>query len=241
MTMTDLPAAAADVSKCWYIAYNVPYTHSQDVWGVHYPTRTAALAAAAQQKREFSYVEPRSRCGDYDCLAARTALFEKERQATAIAAVQARDAEPLAAARWLVEAASGEITRADAKAGFVVTLQLAALLAVGDHAAGIDGPLRWAAGICLLAGVLIAAWVVVPRLPRRRTAGPSQPALNFAAVRELTADQLAEQLRGGQLEATCAEAAELGRIAHTKHQVLRWSMLTGLTGLLLATLTIFAA
>jgi hypothetical protein len=150
---------------------------------------------------------------------------------------RAEDARALAdapATAWrLVDHGTAEITRADAKAGFAGTVELAALFAVVDGKAGIHGPLQWIAGGLLVAAVIVTVLAVWPSLPSRRT-GASW--LHFGALRQLPAGELADRIQTGHLEGICRQATEVARIAYSKHARLRWSLLIALAGVVAAVL-----
>jgi hypothetical protein len=134
----------------------------------------------------------------------------------------------------LVDAAQSEIGKADAKAGWVITLELALIGAVGAGALGVSGLLRWVAIAAVFAGVLAAAWAVFPRRARR-TADGRRTSLNYGAVCGQHADDLADQLRDiDELQAASAEAVVLARITHVKYVAIQWSMLAGAVGLVAA-------
>lgn len=154
---------------------------------------------------------------------------------------QAEDARALAdapATAWrLVDHGTAEITRADAKAGFAGTVELAALFAVVDGKAGIHGPLQWVAGGLLVAAVIVTVLAVWPSLPSRKAAGSgSAHWLHFGALRRLPADELAARIQTGHLEGICHQATALSRIAYSKHARLRWSLLIAMAGVVAAAL-----
>jgi len=158
---------------------------------------------------------------------------------------QAEDARALAdapATAWrLVDHGTAEITRADAKAGFAGTVELAALFAVVDGKAGIHGPLHWVAGALLIAAVIVTVLAVWPSLPSRNTGHEEGGSiaghwLHFGALRYLPADELAARIQTGHLEGICHQATALSRIAYSKHVRLRWSLLIALAGVVAAVL-----
>lgn len=160
-------------------------------------------------------------------------------------AVAQRDAEldrAATARAWrMVDHATHQIGMADAKAGLVITLQLGLIAAVGSSvlgaAHGPAGAMRWAAAAVLLIGVLNAAWAVLPRLPgtSRRTGEHQDLGLNFGVVRGLDAVELASLLTDvDEFAAASAEAANLSTITHAKYVRIRWAMLAGVVGLVLA-------
>ena len=155
------------------------------------------------------------------------------------AAAPTPTAEAAAAARaWrLVDGARTEIGKADAKAGIVITLELALIGAAGSGALGTASLLRWATIATLLVGVLGTAWAVMPR-PPRRTAGEGRDRLDYGAIRTLDGPELAARLRGiDEVEAASAEAVTLARITHAKYTRIRWAMLAGAAGMVLAAIT----
>lgn len=219
--------AGEDFLFCWQINSSMSYYSDR-----HYVSRAAAVAGAGESGHDLA-VRKRTGCYETECRRAREALRAERDRRLRLTAEREADADALGTAWRLVDAAQAEIGKADAKAGFVVTLELFALtVTVGAGQAGVDGPLQWVSAVVLLAGVLLAAWVVLPRPPGRRDSGAGR--LHFDAVRRMPAAELAEQLRGpGQLEAVCVQAKAVSRIARTKHAGLRWAMLAGVAGLLL--------
>ncbi|HEY3501251.1 MAG TPA: Pycsar system effector family protein [Actinocatenispora sp.] len=154
-----------------------------------------------------------------------------------VRADEAADQAATAGAWRLVDVARTEIGKADAKAGLVVTLELALAGAIGSGVLGIAGILRWATIVALLTGILAAAWAVLPRPPRRtsRTPGEGDERLDYGAVRGLDGGQLAARLRVvDELESVSTEAVALARITHAKFTLIRWAMLAGAAGLVLA-------
>jgi len=156
---------------------------------------------------------------------------------------QAQDAQAVVdATAWrLVDHGMAEITRADAKAGFAGTVELAALFAVVDGKAGIHGPLQWIAAGLLVAAVIVTVLAVWPSLPARKVdqgeaGGTSASWLHFGALRQLPVDELAARIQTGHLEGICRQATEVARIAYSKHQRLRWSLLIALAGVVAAVL-----
>lgn len=138
----------------------------------------------------------------------------------------------------LAGSSSAEITKADAKAGFVVTVEAALLAWISGSAAASDAVLRWSATVMLLAGVLAAIWVVLPRMPRPGTPTPRHAvSMNFGSVRRITATDLSTKLHEvDELVAASSEAVDLAKIVHTKYLVLRWAMAAGAIGLVLTVL-----
>lgn len=198
----------------------------------HFSTHAAAFEAIAR----FDDCVEKKACEDRACAAARSASVaiyqERARRTQQHAAATAR--------AWrLAGSSSTEITKADAKAGFVVTVEAALLAWIsGSGAAASDSVLRWSATGILLAGVLAAIWVVLPRMPRPVTPAP-RPAvsMNFGSVRRLTATDLSTKLHEvDELAAASAEAVDLAKIVHTKYVVLRWAMAAGAAGLVLTVL-----
>lgn len=143
----------------------------------------------------------------------------------------------LAGAWAFVDRVSPEIARADAKAGFAAPIQLAVLGAVAGGIAGIGGALQVVAGALLLAGVVLAVLVVLPWLPRRFPAGDGAADwLQFGAVGKMDPADLAKWLSSeiSMADAACMRAVRLSRIAYRKHQLICWSVLTGVAGVLTA-------
>ncbi|MEU4607526.1 Pycsar system effector family protein [Kribbella sp. NPDC023972] len=202
-------------------------------WKVqHFSTHAEAFEAV----RSFDDRVEKKACDDRACAAARSAAV-----ATYQERAQWAQQHAVATSRaWrLAGSSSTEITKADAKAGFVVTIEAALLAWIsGSGAAASDAVLRWSATVVLLAGVLAAIWVVLPRMPRPGTPAP-RPAvsMNFGSVRHLTATDLSTKLHEvDELVAASAEAVDLAKIVHTKYVVLRWAMASGAAGLVLTVL-----
>lgn len=214
--------------ECWQT-----YSRQTPWKAQHFSTHAEAFKAVSSSD---DCVEKKA-CDDRACAAARSvaAVAYEER------AQETREHATATTRAWRLVGSSGtEITKADAKAGFVVTIE-AALLAwiTGSGAAGSDLGLRWSATAFLLAGVLAAIWVVLPRMPRAHRPASALGALpmNFGSVRRMTVTGLAAELRQvDELAAATTEAVDLAKIVHTKYVVLRWAMAAGAAGLMLTVL-----
>lgn len=191
---------------------------------------------AEARKRAAERAEEERRQRQLDEEAAKPAELERR---------QAEDARALAdapATAWrLVDHGTAEITRADAKAGFAGTVELAALFAIVDGKAGIHGPLQWVAGALLVAAVIVTVLAVWPALPSRKAGQKAAGRtgghwLHFGAVQHLSADELAARIQTGHLDGICHQATALSRIAYSKHQRLRWSLALALAGVVAAVL-----
>lgn len=149
---------------------------------------------------------------------------------------EAAEAAALAAkAHALAGDVAAEIGRADGKAGFAAPVQLVVAGSVASGVAGIDGPLQVAAVVLLLVAVVLASGAVLSRLPRRRP-GTHHDWMQFATVRTMEGDELAERLSNdaGVADAACLRVVTLSRIAYVKHRLVRLSIQTGTAGLLVA-------
>jgi hypothetical protein len=140
-----------------------------------------------------------------------------------------------AKAHALASDVTGEIGRADTKAGIAVPVQLVLAGSVASGVAGIDGPLQVAAVVLLLVAVVLASGAVLSRLPRRRP-GTHHDWMQFATVRTMEGDELAKRLSddAGVADAACLRVVTLSRIAYVKHRLVRLSIQTGTAGLLVA-------
>lgn len=221
-----------DTGRCWSVYTNSYYREFASA--KHFPTLGEAVAAVTSDVEGIAQID----CTKPVCV---------KRRHAAIRAEQARqhDAELAAAATEravrLVDHGTAEITRADAKAGFAGTVELAALFVVVDGKAGIHGLFQWVAGALLVAAVIVTVLAVWPSLPSRKAgqqAGGSIAAhwLHFGALRQMRADELAVRIHTGYLEGICHQAIALSRIAYGKHARLRWSLLIALAGVVAAVL-----
>jgi len=139
---------------------------------------------------------------------------------------------------WRVhDTSAGSIGKADAKAGFVATLNtalLAGVLTVAhlDRLDALGRVLVSIGGGLMVASILFAVAVVLPvlraRHNTRRTAGN---VLYFGAVRHHSAEELADRLAAEDTVRTvCAQSITLARLAWTKHRLLQLSLLATIAG-----------
>jgi hypothetical protein len=226
--ITTSEDTVVDTGRCWSVYTNSYYREL--AFAKHFATLGEAVAAVTSDVEGIAQID----CTKPACVKQRHAAIRTEQ-------ARQHDAELATAATEravrLVDHATAEITRGDAKAGFAGTVQLAALFAVVDGKAGIHGPLQWIAGGLLVAAVIVTVLAVWPSLPSRKAGGnTSAHWLHFGVVRHLAADELAARIQTGYLEGICRQATALSRIAYSKHVRLRWSLLIALAGVVAAVL-----
>jgi hypothetical protein len=138
------------------------------------------------------------------------------------------------------DAAAASIGKADAKAGFVATLDTAIVAGVTTltNLRDLSGAAYAAAcaGLALIIVAVCAAVAVVLPILRARSTRRHAPGswLYFGAVRHHTADDLADRLAGEDtVRAVCAQTITLARLAWLKHRLLQLALLSTVAGLML--------
>ncbi|MFC9694666.1 Pycsar system effector family protein [Kribbella sp. NPDC056951] len=139
---------------------------------------------------------------------------------------------------------AGSIGKADAKAGFVATLNTAVLAGVValvqlDHL-GTAGRILVSLGLVLMvAALLCAVAVVLPILRARHTKHGAGSVLYFGTVRHYTPDELADRLAAEDtVREVCAQSVILSRLSWRKHRLLQASMLATIAGATITGLTL---
>lgn len=144
---------------------------------------------------------------------------------------------------WRIHSAIADWTgKVDAKASFTLTVESAVLAGVVatsgaggrfSHLSGFVDYLFYWAGIALLvASVLMAAWVVRPRL-RHKLAGTEAKDnfIYFGHLRHWERDKLVEALNEGDLLPVLAsQVINMSKIAWQKHLLVRYSLTAAVAG-----------
>lgn len=173
-----------------------------------------------------------------DALSSETEMYRLRRAQVHATLAQSETGNEALGLAWRVhDAAAGSIGKADAKAGFFVTLDtaiLAAVLTVGDlDRLGSVARVLLATGVLFLAvAILAAVGVVLPILrARHATERAAGDFLYFGAVRTHTPGELADRLIAEDtVQGVCAQSITLARLAWLKHRLLQVSMLATIAG-----------
>jgi pycsar effector protein len=161
-----------------------------------------------------------------------------------LALVPPVDAGELVKAQKVHDSVVGSIGKADAKAGFVATLNTAVLAGVVAlvqlDQLGAAGRVLLSVGVALMvAALLCAVAVVLPILRARHTKHGSGNVLYFGTVRHYTPEELADRL---ETEDTAremfAQAVVLSRLSWIKHRLLQVAMLATIAGATVTGLTL---
>ncbi|MFI5710984.1 Pycsar system effector family protein [Kribbella sp. NPDC051620] len=180
-----------------------------------------------------------------DALSAASELYRLRRaQVHATLALAPVSDGELAKAQKVYDSVAGSIGKADAKAGFVATLNTAVLAGVVAlvhlNRLGNAGRVLVALGVALMvAALLCAVAVVLPILRARHTKHGSGNVLYFGTVRHYTPDELADRLAGEDTaREMCAQAVVLSRLSWIKHRLLQVAMLATIAGATVTGLTL---
>ncbi|MFK4084015.1 Pycsar system effector family protein [Kribbella sp. NPDC020789] len=181
-----------------------------------------------------------------DALTDETALYRLNRaQVHAIlATAPAGDDGDLSRAQKIHDLVAGSIGKADAKAGFVATLNTAVLAGVVAlvqfDQLGTAERLLVSGGLALLvAALLCAVAVVLPILRARHTKHGAGSVLYFGTVRHYTPDELANRLAAADtVREICAQSVILSRLSWRKHRLLQAAMLATIGGSVVIGLTL---
>jgi hypothetical protein len=181
-----------------------------------------------------------------DALSAESELYRLRRAQVhaTLALVQPVDAGELVKAQKVHDSVAGSIGKADAKAGFVATLNTAVLAGVVAlvqlDQLGAAGRVLLSLGVALMvAALLCAVAVVLPILRARHTKHGSGNVLYFGTVRHYTPEELADRLAGEDTaREMCAQAVVLSRLSWIKHRLLQVAMLATIAGASVTGLTL---
>jgi hypothetical protein len=155
-----------------------------------------------------------------------------------------RRAQVHATLALVLDSVASSIGRADAKAGFVATLNTAVLAGVVAlvhlDRLGTAGRVLVSLGVALMvAALLCAVAVVLPILRARHTKHGSGNVLYFGTVRHYAPEELAERLAGEDTaREMCAQAVVLSRLSWIKHRLLQVAMLATIAGASITGLTL---
>jgi Family of unknown function (DUF5706) len=158
------------------------------------------------------------------------------------------DPDPVHTA-WRIHAAIADWTgRVDAKASFALTIESAllagiiAMSASDRRLSNLSGFVEYAffsVGVALLVvGVLMAAWVVRPRLRwRKLEAEATSNFIYFGHLRHWTPDRLAETLRTDDpLPVIARQVINMSHIAWAKHRLVQHSLACAVGGIVCVTI-----
>jgi hypothetical protein len=181
-----------------------------------------------------------------DALSAASELYRLRRaQIHATLALAQPDVDvDLAKAQKVHDSVAGSIGKADAKAGFVATLNTAVLAGVVAlvhlDRLGAVGRGLVAVGVTLMvAALMCAVAVVLPILRARHTKHGAGSVLYFGTVRHYNSEELADRLAGvDTAREMCAQAVVLSRLSWIKHRLLQVAMLATIAGASITGLTI---
>lgn len=173
----------------------------------------------------------------HNTLTDETALYRlRAAQVHATLALAPADGDELAKAQKAHDSVAGSICKADAKAGFVATLNTAVLAGVVAlvqlDELGTAGRALVSAWVALMvAALLCAVAVVLPILRARHTKHGAGNVLYFGTVRHYTPEELADRLATEDTDReTCAQAVVLSRLSWFKHRLLQVAMLSTIAG-----------
>jgi hypothetical protein len=181
-----------------------------------------------------------------DALSAASELYRLRRAQVhaTLALAQPGDDGELAKAQKVHDSVAGSIGKADAKAGFVATLNTAVLAGVVAlvqlEQIGTAGRVLVSLGLALMvAALLCAVAAVLPILRARHTRHGAGNVLYFGTVRHYSPEELADRLTTEDTaREMCAQAVVLSRLSWIKHRLLQAAMIATLAGATITGLTL---
>ena len=181
-----------------------------------------------------------------DALSAESELYRLRRAQVhaTLALAPPVDAGELVKAQKVHDSVAGSIGKADAKAGFVATMNTAVLAGVValvhlDKLSTAGRVLVSLGVVLMVAALLCAVAVVLPILRARHTKHGSGNVLYFGTVRHYTPEELADRLAGEDTaREMCAQAVVLSRLSWIKHRLLQLAMLSTIAGATVTGLTL---